>query len=255
MSAPIPGTPAAPAAPAAAAEGTPPAGQPAPPAPANPPVIPPGATVAGMPGAVPPVPPTPQASEGLPNDPDELKKIIARLTTEAAGHRVAKNEIEAGTQAAIAAAVQQAQTEQAQAIGKALGLIRDDATTVTPEQLTEQFTVKESGYQAEIKKLRIENALAGALSGTHPGARDALIGSGKLADLDPEAADFGTKLKAAVDDYLTANPYFRVSATPVQPQAGTSGANFTGSTPATPGESTSIDELRRQRQERRGIKF
>lgn len=230
-------SPAAPATSVPAA--TPPAtGQTdAPAAPATAPsVIPPGATVVGQAPAAPPAP-----GDGLPDSADELKAIIARLNREAAGHRVAKNEIEQQTAAAIAKAVEQAQAEQAQSIGKALGLIKDEGQQVTPDQLTAQFAEKEAGLLKQIRDLTVNNALSGALAGTHPGARDALIGSGKLADLDPTADDFAAKLQAVVTEYLDANPYFRVT-TPVVPQAGSSGGDFSGRSGANPDLDNQIAE-------------
>lgn len=215
--------------------------------PAAPPVVPPGATVAGQPGAA----QQPQVPSWYADGPEAAQAYVDRVVREAAGHRTAKNELEQNMQAAIAAAVEKATADQAQAIGKAIGLIKEEEQ-LTPEQLTQQaaqFADRESQYQKQIRDLTIEKHLSSALSGTHPGARDALIGSGKLAGLDPAAEDFPTKLQAAVTEYLDANPYFKVTTTQV-PQAGSSAADFTGSTPP-PGGAKSIDDLRAERAKRR----
>lgn len=240
MTAPAPTPPAPqpvpPAAPDAPGTPTPP------PAPPVPPVVPPGATVA-QPGQ------QPDPNDLASASPDRLREMIAELRRENAGARVSRNaEQEQQTQAAIAAAVQKAQQDQATAIGKALGLIQDEEP-VDPAKLTAQWAEKETGYQKQIRELTVASALSAALAGTHPGAKDALIGSGKLADLDPTAADFTTQLQTRVTEYLDANPYLKVTAPP-PPPAGSSGADFTGSTPP-PGGAPSIDDLRAERAKRR----
>lgn len=242
MTAPTPPAPQ-PVPPAAPEPTTPPVTPP--PAPVVPPVVPPGATVADQP----PADPNDLASAS----PERLREMIAELRRENAGARVSRNaEQEQQTQAAIAAAVEKAKTdaqsELAQTIGKALGLVKDEEP-VDPSRLTAQWAEKETGYQKQIRELTVASALSAALAGTHPGAKDALIGSGKLADLDPSATDFTTKLTAVVNDYLTANPYLKVTAPP-PPPAGSSGADFTGSTPP-PGGAPSIDDLRAERAKRR----
>lgn len=238
--------PAAPAAPSPATGQTAPPAE-APAAPAAPPVIPPGVPVAGTRSAVQPS----QAPSWYTDGPEAAQAYVDRVVREAAGHRVAKSEMEQSMQAAITAAVEKATVEQAQAIGKAIGLIKEEEQ-LTPEQLTQQaaqFADRETGYQKQIRELTMANALTTALSGTHPGAKDALIGSGKLADLDPTADDFADQLNTRVEEYLTANPYLKVT-TPVLPQAGSSGADFTGST-TPPGGAPSIDDLRAERAKRR----
>lgn len=221
MTAPTPPAPQ-PVPPAAPEPPTPPVTPP--PAPVVPPVVPPGATVAGQP----PADPNDLASAS----PERLREMIAELRRENAGARVSRNaEQEQQTQAAIAAAVEKAKTdaqsELAQTIGKALGLVKDEEP-VDPSRLTAQWAEKETGYQNQIRELTVASALSAALAGTHPGAKDALIGSGKLADLDPSATDFTTKLTAVVNDYLTANPYLKVNTPAPQPPAGSSGGEFHG---------------------------
>lgn len=239
-------SPAAPAAPSPATGQTPPPVPEAPPAaPAAPPVVPPGVTVAGTPSAVQP----PQVPSWYSDGPEAAQAYVDRVVREAAGHRVGKNEIETNMQAAIEKAVSEAQGQWTQNIGKALGLVQDQEQ-LTPEQAAEQFAAKETGYQKQIRDLTMAGALSTALSGTHPGAKDALIGSGKLADLDPAAADFADQLKTRVAEYLDANPYLKVTTTAPLPQAGSSAADFTGST-TPPGGAPSIDDLRAERAKRR----
>ncbi len=257
-SAPTPPAPAAqpappapptepPAAPPAAPQFIAPPADPAPAAPPAAPVVPPGASVAP--------PASPAAGDALADaTPERLREIIAELRRENAGARVARNaEQEQQTQAAITAAVEKAktdaQTELAQTIGKALGLVKDEEP-VDPAKLTAQWAEKETGYQRQIRDLTVASALSAALSGTHPGAKDALIGSGKLADLDPTATDFTAQLQARVAEYLEANPYFKVTTPAPLPPAGSSAADFTGSTPP-PGGAPSIDDLRAERAKRR----
>lgn len=240
----------APAAPAAPTEqsAAPTAAPAVPAAPAAPPVIPPGVAVAGQPGAA----QAPQVPSWYADGPEAAQAYVDRVVREAASHRVSKNELEQQMATATAAAAEQATKDLTMAIGKAIGLVKDEAEQLTPEQLAQQaaqFAEREAGYQEQIRTLTIEKSLSTALSGTHPGARDALLGSGKLKGLDPSAEDFETKLQTAVTEYLDAHPYFKVTAPP-PPQAGSSGADFTGSTQP-PGGAPSIDDLRAERAKRR----
>lgn len=208
------------------------------------PVVPPGVTIAGTPNANTPAAVPTWYADG----PEAAQAYVARLTREAAEARVSKQTTD---QAAITAAAEAERTR----IGRALGYIKDDGANLTPEQLTERHTAQLAEKDKTIRELTIGSALSTALAGTHPGTRDALTGSGQLADLDPAAPDFTTQLQTRVTAYLDANPYFRVTpvipAPTVPPLTGQTGGDFIGTTVAPPGGDLDIDALRKARAERR----
>lgn len=198
--------------------------------------------------AGPVIPPGAQIAPEIPDwakDPKKAIDYVAKLTSEAASHRIAKKDLEATTAAAIeqaktaaaeTAAAAAAEAER-QRIGKALGFIKeDDNQPITPENLAQQFAAKEAEYQARIRALTLETALKDALVNTHPGAHHALKGSGVLDGLDPSAADFTDQLKVRVDRYLTENPYFKIDSAPAR-AAGVPGMDVAGGT----GTSTDLD--------------
>lgn len=200
------------------------------------PVVPPNAQVA-----------PPKPGDGLPDDAEALKAEILRLRGENAKDRT-------NTKAAAAKeAAEKATADLTQQLGRALGLIKDDAAPVSVEELQTQFANKETSYQSRIRELTIDKYLTSALTSAEaaPWARDAVIGSGALAGLDPDAEDFATQLQAKVTEYITKYPQLKATPAPVVPQVGASGGDFTGATPAPPGGAQSIDEIRAERAKRR----
>lgn len=89
-----------------------------------------------------------------------------------------------------------------------------------PVKLAEQL----GAQQAENRRLRVDAAVTAACRAQDVGADESLmlpvlVYSGKLADLDPAAPDFGDKVKALVLAEVTANPRLKNATTPVQPAA------------------------------------
>lgn len=221
MSAPA-GESAIPAATPGAPAGTPPAAAPTTPAaptgqqaaePVTPTVVPPGAQVAGQPPAAAPAGQPPAAPESVEALPDWAQKIINEARKDAGDSRIAaKNAADA------------AKTELAQQIGKALGLV-PDGEPADPAKLTEQLTAAQQSQRDALVELAVYRA-AGPL-GAKP---DALLDSRSfltsIKDVDPTD---GEAIKTAVTAAITANPLLKTQAAPA-PQAGASGADFTGGT-------------------------
>jgi hypothetical protein len=175
------------------------------------PVVEPAAPTAPLPAA--PIPAPPAAATDNPwADPDKAKAEIERLRRENASNR---------TQAKQNAA-EEARTELAQQIGKALGLVKDDEP-VDPAQLTSQLTTAND----EARQARLELAVYRAAGETADAA--ALLDSRtflkQVAALDPSDMD---GITGAITQAVTANPRLArsQSATPARmapnPAQGTS---------------------------------
>jgi hypothetical protein len=146
--------------------------------------------------------PAPQAREqeatkskdGLPDDVDSLQKMIADLRKENASSRT-----NAKTKAA-----EDARNDVTQAIGKALGLIKDGDDTPSAEALAQQATAAQSQAKAAAIELAVFRTAK-----DHGGDPVALTDSraflAKVADLDPTAEDFTTKVTAAAKAAVAAN--------------------------------------------------
>lgn len=151
--------------------------------------------------------------EGLPDDPVALKAEIARLRRENASSRTN----------AKATAADEARTALAQEIGKALGLVTGDQAP-DPAELTKQA----QAAQAAARTAQVELAVYRAAT-THQGDPNALLDSraflAKVADLDPAAADFQTKVSDAIKAAVTENPKLKVA-----PVAGASSVDHAGGT-------------------------
>ncbi len=153
---------------------------------------------------------------GLPDDPEQLKAMIADLRREAGASRVnAKQQ-----------AADEARNALAQEIGKALGLVKDDTDTgPKPEELTAQV----QAAQAQAREAAVQLAVY-RTAAKHDGDPDALLDSRTflkaVADLDPSAGDFGTKVDQAIKAAVDTNPKLKAS----QAGAHRSGQDFTGGT-------------------------
>lgn len=148
----------------------------------------------------------------LPDDPIALKAEIERLRRENASSRV-----NAKTQAA-----DEARQQLVNELGKALGLVKDDGATPTAEQLTAQVTQAQQAARQSAVELAVYKA-----AGTHQGDPNALLDSraflAKVADLDPAAADFQTKVSDAIKAAVTENPKLKAA-----PVAGASSVDHAG---------------------------
>lgn len=153
--------------------------------------------------AAPQTTPTPPAAgewdgkvESLPGD---VQKMIRDLRSEAASNRTTAKETAAA----------EARNALAQEIGKALGLVKDEA--VDPAALTQQLTAKDAEAQQAKVALAVYQA-AGAAGGDPSALLDSSSFLAKVNTLDPSD---GAAIAAAVTEAVTANP--RLGATPVAP--------------------------------------
>ena len=157
----------------------------------------------------------PPAGENLPDDPEALKAEIARLRRENAASRTN----------AKATAADEARTALVQELGKALGLVKDGDETPKPEELTAQA----NAAQAAAREAQVQLAVY-RTAGAHQGDPSALLDSraflAKVADLDPAAADFQTKVDAAVKAAVADNP--KLKAAPVATASSVDHAGGTG---------------------------
>lgn len=141
--------------------------------------------------------PTPAAApSGLPDDPAALRAEIDKLRKENGAARTT----------AKAQAAEEARAELAQSIGKAIGLVPDEAAD--PAKLTEQLTAQ----TAAAKQAQIELAVyraADAAKGDPAALLDSRTFLEKVAAIDPSDS---AAITAAITEAVTANP--RLGTTP-----------------------------------------
>ncbi|TKR27140.1 hypothetical protein FA014_01935 [Cellulomonas hominis] len=180
----------------------------------------------------------PAPGDGLPDDPAELRALVASLRQ--------------GDEPARTAAAQQAADEArstlTQEIGRAIGLITDDGGSPSVEQLTTELQTVRDGSAAKdtrISDLAVRLAVY-ETAGQHGGDPAALTDSraflAKVAALDPGAEDFATKVADAAKAAVTGNQTLRARVA-----APRSGRDLTGGTGERTGRPTSIhDAIERQ---------
>lgn len=216
------------------------------------------AQAAGTPATTPPVQPTPTQPPAQPATPtapapapsaapkavelaegDDAGKLLARYTPEelAAYALTLRKENGRSRSTAKATAAADAKAELAQQIGKALGLVTDDAATVTPEQLTADLRAARD--QARTAAVQLELYRTAHEHGATAGDLLSLVVLRDTSDLDPGAADFRAKVIAAAQAAVTANPILK--AAPAGPATARSGAEFTGGTGHT-SQPTNLEE-------------
>ncbi len=109
-------------------------------------------------------------------------------------------------------AAQEARSQLAQEIGKALGLVKGDEQT-DPAKLADQLTEREQ----QLTQHRIELAAYRA-AGKHGADPDALLDSRgvvtALSNLDPSADDFASQVDAAIKAAVESNPKLKASQAP-----------------------------------------
>lgn len=150
------------------------------------------------------------------DDPAKAKAEIERLRRENASSRTNAKQ----------AAADEARTEVAQVIGKALGLIKDgDDGGRAPD--VEKLTRTATEAVADARAARVELAVYQRAAG-HKADPVALLDSRafqtKVADLDPTSSDFATKVDDAIKDAVKNNPKLLAQA------AGASSVDHAGGT-------------------------
>lgn len=229
-----------------------PGGNPAPTAPANPdPAAPPANP------ASPAAPAAPPAGEDAPWKAEDFdserawKKIQAQKADLEAERAKRAQAVKDAETAAEKRAAEKAYKE----IGKTLGVVKDDDTP-TVESLTTALQERDTNLTtttAALAAQRAENAVL-RYAGKHNGDSDALLDSRdfekKLAGIDSTAADYASQVEALVKAEIESNSRYRK--VQVAPKSGDGDPTPTGGIPS--GEK-SIDDIRKDRQKRRGIEL
>lgn len=94
---------------------------------------------------------TPKTPDGLPTDPEQLQNMVRALRKENAKDRTAAKQ----------KAADDAQANLIQQIGKALGLIKDDDDTPTPDDLTRQLAAEQEAKRSTQTALAVYRAAQG----------------------------------------------------------------------------------------------
>lgn len=94
---------------------------------------------------------TPKTPDGLPTDPEQLQNMVRALRKENAKDRTAAKQ----------KAADDAQASLVQQIGKALGLIKDDDDTPTPDDLTRQLAAEQDAKRGAQTALAVYRAAQG----------------------------------------------------------------------------------------------
>ncbi|MFF7234407.1 hypothetical protein [Streptomyces sioyaensis] len=168
--------------------------------------------------AKPTAPPNGQPAAGTADGGQDPAATIARLEQELAAARA-----EAGKSRVTAKqkAADDARQELAQQIGKALGIVKDDAPA-DPAQLTQQLEAEQSKARTTAVELAVYRTARDA-----GGDPDALLDSrsfaAAIADLDPTDT---AAVKAAVEQAVAGNPKLAAVQQPAGPAR--SGAEFSG---------------------------
>ncbi|MDR7385218.1 hypothetical protein [Promicromonospora iranensis] len=134
------------------------------------------------------------------NDPAKAKAEIERLRRENGADRTNAKQT----------AAQEARDALAQDIGKALGLVKDDAPTDPAVLATKAQEATEAARAAQVELAVFK---AAQTAGANPVALlDRNSFTKAIAGLDPTAADFDTKVAAAITAATTADPTLRAQA-------------------------------------------
>ncbi len=167
----------------------------------------------------------PKTADGLPTDPEQLQNMVRALRKENAKDRTTAKQ----------KAADAAQESLVLQIGKALGLIKDDDDTPTPEDLTRQLTAEQDAKRTAQAALAVYRAAQGIAD------PDMLTDSTRFQKaLDGVDITDQQAVTAAVKAFIKDHPQYAGTRAP---QAG--GANTidhpAGSGETTP-QSTSLDQ-------------
>ena len=151
----------------------------------------------------PPTPATPAPGSNLPDDPEELKRMVLTLRGENAKSRTtAKDQ-----------AAQAARDEVVKEIGKKLGLIKDD-DPVDAAKLNDQLTAAQAKNRAnEVRLAVFESAPDGV---NIKALMDSVSFNRQIEGLDPSAQDFASQVLVAINAAVAANPQLKTSQAPVK---------------------------------------
>lgn len=195
--------------------------------------------------------PTPAAPQPVPPKPpwgDDASAYDAEKAANLiAGLRADKAAADQRTADAVAEAVQQAQAEFTQKLGKSLGLVPDE-TPATAEELSASIREKDdtiASQATQIQELTATNAVlrfADRLNADVDELTDSSSFQRKIGALDTSASDYDSQVEALIKDAVDKNPRFRK--TQVASRSG--GATPpSGGTPS--GDPDDIDAIRKKR--------
>lgn len=198
-----------------------------------------------------PQPPAPEVSAPSTSAQPEPKMFdetyVKQLRDEAAGYRTKAKEAEQAKKTAA----EEAKQSLAQQIGKAIGLVADDAPP-NPDDLLKQL----SGKDSELRQSRVELALYRAAAKAGADA-DALLDSrsflSNVDKLDVTSDTFSADLASVIKQAVEANPKLATATGPVPPRSGGEITGGSGERHNTNPEDESIEDHRKARRKRRGI--
>lgn len=153
------------------------------------------------------------------------------------------------------AAAEKAKSELAQSIGKAIGLVKDDepvsveSLTTAVQERDQTITQKDATIQGLTVKLALVTK-AGLLDADLEALLDSNAFTAKANALDPSADDFDSQVEQLVKETVQSNPkkFQRVT---VPGSAGSSTPS--GEQPPADPSTQSVDDIRKERQKRRGL--
>ncbi|GAA4176557.1 hypothetical protein [Gryllotalpicola koreensis] len=200
------------------------------------------------------------ADDDWKSDPARVDAALKRLRDENAKLRTGnKDAAQKAIDDAVAKARADAAAEQAQTIGKALGLIKDDEPA-DPSKLIEQLTQERDSIKTERDALakqraaRTEEDAIRAAAKTHGADLDLvtpyLKGTGALTALDQNADDYAEQVSALVKATVDKNPKLREVLVASQ---STGDAPTTGD--QTPEPEDDIEAQRKRYRKERGYTF
>lgn len=197
-----------------------------------------------------PAPADPQPTDPPADPSGDAPETFSREYVEKLRRENAATREKAKTEAAAAA--EAAKTELAQSIGKALGLVKDDEP-VDPDALLKQAQAERQSAIDEANATKRDLAVL-RNADKHAANTEELLDSAtfnrKLAALDPTADDFASQVDALIKDTVDGNP---AKFKRVQVASSTGGTQHTGETAPVNAEDKSVDDLRKERQKRRGF--
>lgn len=220
-----------------------------------------GATPTDPPAAEPPAPsdtptpaPEPSADDTPPWSADEYdrEKAWKKIQAQKADLEAERAKRAQAVKDAETAAEKRAAEKAYKEIGKTLGVVTEDETP-TVEGLTQALQDRDQSLttsQAENQALRIENAIlrhADRFGGDVDALTDSESFKTKLKELDPTADDHAAQVEALVKSTVESHARYRKAQ--VAPKSSDGDPAPAGGAPA--GEK-SIDDLRKERQQRRG---
>lgn len=187
-----------------------------------------------------------------PSDP-EKPETFSREYVEKLRRENATARDKAKTDAASAA--EAARNELTQSIGKALGLVKDDepvsveTLTTAVQERDQTITEKDATIQGLTVKLALVSK-AGKLDADLEALLDSRAFATKADKLDPSADDFDAQVESLVKETVASNPgkFKRV-----QVAAGTGSTTHTGEQPPADPSTQTVDDIRKERQKRRGL--